>query len=164
MSKKTNCGIYALVNDDSGKMYIGSSKNLRARKSSHLNSIKGKKHSNPGIREDVHNSFSFKILHELPADISVDALRSEEQDYINRLGASHELYNVATAHGIKTLTDTFGNIPLTLRGVDNVYEEHLSAAYASVDFAFNINDILKGDIINVVSRWGYKYTLESDKL
>jgi len=61
-----NTGIYAIINKVNGKMYIGSSINLRKRKSTHFNNLKNNRHGNNYLQRSYNkygkNNFILKTL------------------------------------------------------------------------------------------------------
>lgn len=60
----TGAGVYAIMNLNNKKVYVGSSQNIRERALSHRHNIAKKIHSNPGIRDDSGkgHTFAFTIL------------------------------------------------------------------------------------------------------
>lgn len=61
-----NCGIYKIENEESGKIYIGSSRDLSERIRSHKANLRNNNHNNPHLQNswNVHGSdtFTFEIL------------------------------------------------------------------------------------------------------
>lgn len=66
MKKTMTIGIYAIVCNPTGKMYIGQSKVIRNRKNQHLNSLLKKKHYNNYLQRAFdkygRDNFSFRVL------------------------------------------------------------------------------------------------------
>jgi len=82
---KTNYpGIYALVNLENGKCYVGKTSNLRKRISQHLSQLKAGKHQNRAMQEDYNTGYIFKsvILEEFKEDIESRDLYKAENFYI----------------------------------------------------------------------------------
>lgn len=82
------CGIYAIRNDLNGKMYIGSSTNVRLRYQTHHRDLCNGKGINRKLQEDFNkigcNNFSFIVV-ELCED-NLDTLRYLESKYISEYG------------------------------------------------------------------------------
>src|SRR5574343_1194022 len=59
-------GVYAIVNKENGKLYIGSTKDFKMRKKAHFNKLKSNKHLNGHLQGafNIHKgeNFEFKIL------------------------------------------------------------------------------------------------------
>jgi len=67
MNKIENkAGVYRITNTENGKIYYGSSKELRDRWTHHKSAMRMGTHNNPGIREDVANcgveAFEFTVM------------------------------------------------------------------------------------------------------
>ncbi len=81
----TESGIYAFINTQNGKIYIGSAQNLNKREAAHLRSLRGQYHRNPYLQSAWNlygsASFHFEIL-ELVNDKS--QLISREQFYLDK--------------------------------------------------------------------------------
>lgn len=62
--KDSKSGVYAIINQRSGRKYIGSSLNLKSRAYTHKMAMQNGKHNNPEIQKDVKNgdNFIFKII------------------------------------------------------------------------------------------------------
>ena len=56
-----NGGIYAIINKDNGRIYIGQTENLRKRAKAHVNLLKAGNHYCKDLQEDYDNNFNFKI-------------------------------------------------------------------------------------------------------
>jgi group I intron endonuclease len=86
------CGIYILLNKNSGERYIGSSINIEKRVNDHFSALRKGKHCNSRIQEGFNDSgeesFTFFILQQCPEECLVQ----EEQSQIELL---HPEYNIA---------------------------------------------------------------------
>lgn len=96
---KYKCGIYRIINIDTNKMYIGSSKNIGDRWMSHIYALNRGNHSSKEFQYDWNKygeeSFKFEIL-EL---VKEENLLPTEQKYINKYDAFNNGYNSAKSVG-----------------------------------------------------------------
>lgn len=76
------CGVYAIKNTVNNKMYIGSSTDLKMRKSVHISSLRGGYHSNDSLQSDWNKygeqSFSFDVIE----FVSPELLVEKEAEYV----------------------------------------------------------------------------------
>lgn len=82
---KTNYpGIYALVNLENGKCYVGKTKNLNQRITQHLEKLKRGQHENKTMQEDYNKNSIFKsvILEEFSYNVHPKELTQAEILYI----------------------------------------------------------------------------------
>ena len=90
---KNNTGIYQIVNLLNNKKYIGSSINLKKRKTNHFNNLKNKKHLNRHLQAAYNKygkeNFSFEIL----LYCKKEDLIFYEQRMIDSYDLKKELYN-----------------------------------------------------------------------
>lgn len=91
------CGIYKITNTANGKVYIGSSVDVRGRFNSHRSDLRQNKHGNQHLQRAWNlygeHSFVFEIIEEC----SADSVRFIEQKYLDELFAkSHkdDFYNI----------------------------------------------------------------------
>ncbi len=84
-------GVYALINNQTGKMYIGSSQNIRQRILQHKSSPP------PAMKEDIQqgNTFSVKILEKLAYGCNQFELFNRESYYIQKYDTLNKGYNRA---------------------------------------------------------------------
>jgi group I intron endonuclease len=77
-------GVYAIVQRSTQARYIGSSKNITSRVSSHWRSLRIGKHSNSAVQEAYdakgRGDFYFLVLEECP----IEKLREREQHWLDR--------------------------------------------------------------------------------
>lgn len=93
-------GVYALV-DDNGKMYIGSSRNIKKRMAfhkTHMNSVVktgGDGFVNPSMQAAILSGLRFTciILAELSCDMEDTEIREIERVFISHFGGLGNLYN-----------------------------------------------------------------------
>ncbi len=68
----TDCGVYIMSHDESGKVYVGSSKAIIKRKSRHLTLLKKNQHWNPYLQAAYNkygaSAFTFKTVIACPPD------------------------------------------------------------------------------------------------
>lgn len=77
-------GVYALINTDSKKIYIGESEDIRSRAKAHINLLKAGKHTNSKLQYDYNNGekFEFAVLIEIPGGCSTEKRLCAEDYYI----------------------------------------------------------------------------------
>ena len=94
-------GIYALVNNETGKMYIGQSAKLGKRAYTHSRLIKNGKHSNKNLESDLkkYDCFSFTILELIDnkKDLEIREMQTIRYFLLN----GQELYNCDTIESIE---------------------------------------------------------------
>jgi group I intron endonuclease len=90
ISKKP--GIYALINLENGKCYIGKTMNLNQRITQHLGKLKTGQHENKAMQEDYNQDSIFKVvvLEEFKSNISSRELDNAETLYIGLYQAYKE--------------------------------------------------------------------------
>lgn len=82
-------GVYAIKNNKTGRLYIGSSKDVRLRKNHHLHFLRNEKHYNEELQKDWNEeSFSFFLLEEC----SEEVLRDREQAWIDSSSNTYNLF------------------------------------------------------------------------
>lgn len=96
LNRPSKSGIYAIINEANGKIYIGSSVNIKKRTKDHLVYLKNGNHTNEHLQRAFNKygkeSFRFAVL-EL---CSVKKLKEREQFFINKYNSSNEFcgYNL----------------------------------------------------------------------
>lgn len=88
-------GIY-LIKSPSNKVYIGQSRVIENRWKRHKESRRTSKLYS-SLRKYGWRNHEFKVLHELPKDISQDVLNTYEEIYMDAFSASYELLNIRKA-------------------------------------------------------------------
>lgn len=89
------CGVYSITNIKTGKVYIGSSKNINERWWRHKYDLKLNKHSNRHLQRSYNkygeNAFRFQVI-----EYCEESERhSLEENYINAYKKHQEVYNIA---------------------------------------------------------------------
>ena len=97
-----NSGIYEIRNIINNKSYIGSSKNLNHRRSTHFYDLRNSKHKNPHLQRSFNkhgeNNFIFSILEEC----RLEDLINREQYYLNTYRPEYNILKIAgSSTGIK---------------------------------------------------------------
>lgn len=91
-----NGGIYAIINRDNGKIYIGETQDIRHRAKAHINLLKSGKHTCKELQEDYDNNSNIEIIEvlEIPGKWSAEERLCAEDYYIACLQEKGiELYN-----------------------------------------------------------------------
>ena len=125
--QKNSCGVYKILNNKTGNFYIGSSVNMRKRKSQHSLELRKNQHANTFLQNAWNkygeDNFTFEILWYCSRDEQIDAeqkfmdllkpkynllkkafVRSEEvQKLVNR--KLRKRYYIINAEGIQMCTD-----------------------------------------------------------
>ena len=98
VSNKKTCGIYKITNTLTNEAYIGQSKNIEKRISTHKEDLENGTHVNKGLQEDYdlaksldsdYEIFSFEIIKEVKAK----DLNKEEMYWINEFNSFERGYN-----------------------------------------------------------------------
>lgn len=84
------CGIYAIINKKTGKIYIGQSIHIERRFKEHIYQKEPSSHIDRSIGKYGKDSFDFKILYECDES----ELDIEEKKFINLYGTYHKGYNL----------------------------------------------------------------------
>ena len=100
MNKTTRSGIYAIKNTVNGKVYIGSSVNMKSRWHTHKAMLKKDKHHSSKL-QNAWNKYGEKtfVFYVLEAVIDNDAMLAREQDWLNFLDSIKRGYNVCLVAG-----------------------------------------------------------------
>lgn len=113
-------GVYQIVNDQNGKVYVGSSNSMRARWQTHQSQLNNGIHENPDLQSDWSllgaSGFSFRVLEEV-ADAT--ALVAREQIWMNKLNACEEGYSrkpIAAPSGSKQSAEMRKALRLVMAG------------------------------------------------
>lgn len=95
---KNKSGVYRITNKENGKVYYGSSKNLRQRWSAHKSKMRSGKHENPGIKADAmiygEKAFEFQVLCYCP-----EFLMSTYESALLDQNLAEDCYNRADGRG-----------------------------------------------------------------
>lgn len=113
-----NSGIYKIINLQTGKYYVGSTKDFTTRKQTHFSRLKNNNHSNKHLQSAYNkygiDNFKFEIVEYVPQELLLDI----EQSYLD-ISEIENIYNktyIAGAGGYDTLSisiyllDLKGNI------------------------------------------------------
>lgn len=98
---KNTPGIYALLNIEKGKCYIGKTKNIGRRITQHIDALERYAHKNIEMQTDyaAGDKFKLTILNEYPTDVESTYLDYEEAKYI-ALYESHKKEHGYNTEGI----------------------------------------------------------------
>ena len=123
-----NCGVYEIVNLMNNKRYIGSSKDLAARKKQHFRGSQSNPHMQCAMRKYGKENFVFNVLEY----VCESDLLSVEQFYIDTLNPEYNICRVAGNRlGVPVSDQTKGKISEKLRGrvVSEATREKLRTAH-----------------------------------
>lgn len=150
-----NSGIYKIVNLQTGKYYVGSTKDFKKRKQTHFSGLKNNYHPNKHLQNAYNkygiDNFKFEIIEYVQEELLLDI----EQTYIDD-SAKEKIYNktyVAGAGGYDTLSISV--YLLDLNG--NIINEFNSIMEASR----NLKTLITSNKINSSSIIRSKYRLVS---
>ena len=124
-----DAGVYRIVNNVNGKCYVGSSIDLRLRRTQHFNALLHNKHIN-NILQNAYNkygidAFEFEVLEII--DITDDIkkrLLDREQFWIDNLNPEYNILRVAGSNlGYNHTEETKQKISNSMKGVKKS-EEH----------------------------------------
>lgn len=104
MSRKNDiCGIYKIINNVNGKLYIGQSKRIYTRWTEHKKELRRGKHGNPYLQKAWDKYGEAAFSHELIEECSEDILDERECYYIKLFNTMNELngYNLTSGGGRK---------------------------------------------------------------
>ena len=94
MLTKNHTGIYVILHVPTGRMYIGQSKCIMTRWSTHKRQLINKKHCNKDLQKAWNSSKEADWVWEVLETCSEDCLDLREQHYINIIGIA-SLFNRA---------------------------------------------------------------------
>lgn len=93
-------GIYMIKNLVTGKIYIGSSKNIRKRKNQHYCQLRKGTHINNNLQRSFDKHGESNFIHSVVEDCDINQLETREQYYLDLY--SGNLYNCfKTAYSVK---------------------------------------------------------------
>lgn len=91
-----NVGVYCIVNEINGNLYIGSTTNLGNRKTKHFSLLKNGKGQNYKLQEAVNEfgieNFKFKVLEYCEENVSRKFLRQKEEMYFIKYSPVYNIY------------------------------------------------------------------------
>ena len=87
-------GIYQIRNLVNGKIYVGSSINLRKRLKDHFRDLRNNRHVNQHLQKAYNKYGLDKFVFEVLEYVEKDMLLEREQYYIDTLNVVNEGYNI----------------------------------------------------------------------
>lgn len=96
MENSIKSGIYGIINENSGKMYIGSSGDIGRRIKTHQADLRAGRHCNKELQEDYNNgqNLIYKTLKEIPVNLRAELLNQEATAIDQAKSEGKELYNI----------------------------------------------------------------------
>lgn len=134
----SGAGIYAIVNMDSRKFYVGGTKNIRRRATAHNQALNAGKHQNSKLQQDISNNLSFIILHKLDCDVDTIFLRALEKIYMfHILSCGYRLYNIQPKDSMKcgSLENLSYSVVCDLEILFNIHDNFKNAILSNFDVA-----------------------------
>lgn len=101
-TKSKNAGIYAIINLNNNKFYIGSSNNLHIRRNSHFAKLRSNKHSNPYLQNAYNIDSNYFIMVEIETIDDLSILRDREQFWLDHF----KTYERNIGYNINRFTDS----------------------------------------------------------
>jgi group I intron endonuclease len=139
--KNTRMGVYAIVNKVDGKLYVGSSKDLRRRWRNHLRELQSSKHSNDHLQRAFskygEDAFEFRILQDVASE---EELIPAEQYWLDftRCYDRRYGYNIDPAADRSVISfETAAKISARIRGRVRSEETRAKMRAASVGRTFS---------------------------
>lgn len=94
-------GVYAIINAEENRAYVGQTSNLRKRATQHMNALKNGNHQNILLNFDRKKKFYFKIILENVKNPEILPFLEKVymQEYIN---SGYQLYNLSPKNSLKS--------------------------------------------------------------
>lgn len=90
-----SCGIYKIINTETNKIYVGSSKNIEQRVRNHFSNLKRKKHHSVKLQRAYDKYGLSNFSHEVIEICEIEDLFVREQHWIDSLDSYHSGYNAS---------------------------------------------------------------------
>jgi len=90
-----SCGIYKIINTETNKIYVGSSKNIEVRIRSHFSNLKNKKHHSVKLQRAYEKYGLSNFSHQILELCEIEDLFVREQHWIDNLDSYHSGYNAS---------------------------------------------------------------------
>ena len=132
MKQETTSGIYAIINEETGKIYIGSSGNIEKRFKAHKAELKAGKHHNKGLQADYNSgeNFLYKIIKSLPTDLRAELMAQESETIDQAKREGKDLYNIEEVYKDHYISE----YKLKDKIVDLYCLEHFGSHYETLVF------------------------------
>ncbi len=113
-------GIYKIINTSNNKIYIGSSSNLKKRKSNHFHYLKNNKHPNKHLQSSYNKYGNEYFIFEIIEECIIKDLILKEQHYIDKLNPDYNKRIIANNNsGTKFSLEAKKNMSLAMKGKGN---------------------------------------------
>jgi len=152
VNKNNNCGVYRIINNKTGRFYIGASSNIRHRFLTHCSHLRTGRHCNIGMLKDfqLHGLSSFEL--EITELCERKTLEQLESKHLELHIGSEDCYNrtLATTHATP---ETCSKISDALTGRPHTSEQRkkMSRSHAgkilSEDHKANIGKALSRPVV-----------------
>jgi group I intron endonuclease len=140
MGIKRASAIYTIINEESGKLYVGKSKNVKERKYKHFDNLEKGKHSNPHLQNsyDVHgrDAFVFEVL-EYCDQSNLTQREQYWMDELNVIDGEHGYNIIPDARRSQLSEETKKKISESLKGIEFSEErcKNISEALTGIEFS-----------------------------
>lgn len=112
---KDNAGVYCLINKNNGKKYVGSSKHIKERLSTHLMQLENHIHSNKALQEAFDkDGLNFVILENIANSEDKDSILRCEQYWIDYYKTTNPKY------GYNKVNSKVSAMPFKRKNVKNL--------------------------------------------
>lgn len=100
MKKEKISGIYEIINEKNGRVYIGSSGNIEQRFKTHQADLKAGRHCNKDLQRDYNNgeNLRYEIIKNLPVDLKEELMTNEAREINKAKREGKKLYNIDTVY------------------------------------------------------------------
>ena len=140
--KSSDCGVYRINNMVNGKVYIGSSKNIKERWWNHRHDLELNQHTNQHLQRSYNkygkDNFLFEILELCPEDERHDIER-EYIDYYQTLGICYNIAPVGQPPVVHMSEDTNGMYRHDVPSADEIAKEYMSNRISVKELAEKYN-------------------------
>lgn len=105
MTTERVCAVYIIRNINSGKVYIGSSRNYYSRKAAHETALRHDHHVSREMQKDFNRGdrFEFEILEVFSETATNEEVSAREREFVIKYDSVKNGYNTATPGGMVLL-------------------------------------------------------------
>ncbi len=141
--KTTSGGIYAIVNTDDCKIYIGQTENINRRAKAHLEQLRKGTHTNKELQKDAEKNLYFLVLHFAENKEMLSILECVYM--LQAINKDYELYNIQGNSGRRDIEKkiVYGFLRLlkTSDKFDKSFVKHIGRKPADVRHSKRMKDL-----------------------